>query len=201
MAERAEGVRIVADVICGIGELSQERPTRLARSLSAVSNVSPFVEAKSWPHEFILVAKHGRQISDSLREWNFPSTVPSIDCRYMERWLPMDASYNELKLRHAYLYLYRHYEADRPPKEVLAFHWEPMPDKQADGEGVYRERPHMHFGLAPPPLHRSHFVVTLTVDSERQASVEYLNELLDAVIKMVEVEVLDRIGDRPTGWL
>ena len=191
----------MADVTCEISELSQARPTHLAICLSAVSDVRPFVQKKTGPQELILVAKYGEQISDRVREWNFPSIVRSIECRYMERWLQSNTSQSEYKLRLVHFYLYQHYGPDELPKEVLAFHWEPIPDHRSDDEDGYRERPHLHVGLAPAPLPRSHFVVTLTVPSERQANVGYLNELLDAVFKMVGVEVLDRIRNRPNGWL
>ena len=188
------------DVICEVTELSRTRPTRLAESLSVVSSIAPHVEYRSWPHEFILVAKYGQQISESLREWKFPSSVPFIDCRYIERWLPVDASYRNLRLRNAYFHLDQHRGPDNPPKEVLAFHWEPILANGSAGEATNLDRPHLHFSLAPQPLHRSHFVVTLTVPSHGQASVDYLNELLEEVIRMVGVEVLSRISDRPKGW-
>ena len=82
-------------------------------------------------------------------------------------------------------------------KKIFAFHWEPSDVNGPNDSDEYNRRPHLHLASALGPLSRSHFVVTLTVSPDSQASVRYLNELLDEVIKMVGTEVLDRMPPRP----
>ena len=187
----------MADVTCDTRTLAQLRPTDIARCLAGVSTISPHIHPKSRALEFVLVATHGQPLTPTEREWSFPSTVDWIDCRYMERWIPVGATDETWRLRHAYFHLYQHFGPDDPPKEMFAFHWEPSDDSSPNGSSEYNRRPHLHLASALGPLSRSHFVVTLTVSPDSQASVGYLNELLDEVIKMAGTEVLDRISPRP----
>ena len=184
-------------VTCDIETLAQSRPMDIARCLSGVSTVSPFIHPKSRRLEFVLVAAHGQPLTATEREWSFPSTVDWIECRYMERWLPVGATDDEWRLRHAYFHLYQHLGPDDPPKEILAFHWEPIGDDGSSTGAEHIRRPHLHLASSFEPLTRSHLIVTLTVPPESQTSVGYLNELLDEVIRMVGSEVLDRMPAQP----
>ena len=187
----------MADVRCDIETLAQSRPVDIARCLSGVSTVFPHIHPKSRRLEFVLVAAHGQPLTATEREWSFPSTVDWIECRYMERWLPAGATDQVWKLRHAYFHLYQHLGPDDAPKEMFAFHWEPIGDDGSSAGPEHTRRPHLHLASSLEPLSRSHLVVTLTVPPDSQTSVEYLNELLDEVIRMVGVEVLDRMPPQP----
>ena len=187
----------MADVTCDIRTLAQSRPTDIARCLAGVSTVSPYIHPKSRGLEFVLVAAYGQQLTAQEREWSFPSKVDWIECRYMERWLQVGATDETWRLRHAYFYLYQHIGPDDPPQEMFAFHWEPSEGNGLNDSHEPNRRPHLHLHSVPGPLSRSHLVVTLTVSPASQASVGYLDELLDEVINMVGTEVLDRMPDRP----
>ena len=188
------------NLTCDIATLAQSRPSTLTDCLSRISTVSPYVSHKSGPFEFVLVARYGAQLTDVVREWSFPSTVESIRCRYIERWLPVDNAHQIWNLRHAYLHLDRHLGRNELPQEIFAFHWEPTRNRSLDEEGEYEQQPHAHFAFAPYPLLRSHFGVTLTVAPNEQANIAYLDRLLDEVINMVRIEVLNRILSSPNGW-
>ncbi len=58
----------------------------------------------------------------------------------------------------------------------------------------------MHMTFARQPLGRSHLGVTLTVPQNKQGNVVYLDKLLCEVIRLVRVEILDRIEANPAGW-
>ena len=180
--------------------LNRERPNFLAECLSDVSSVRPYVQHKSGPYVSQLVASFGAQSTRPLREWSFPSTVDSIDCRYIERWLPIDDANQKWRLRLAYFHLYLHTGPNQDPKEILAFHWEPFGDSDTSDERELLRRPHFHWVLTRPPLGRSHVVVTLTVAPDGQSSPDYLNLLLREVMNLVKVEVLIPIESNPEGW-
>lgn len=185
---------------CDISRLANSRPSILSECLSGISPVRPYVSPKSRQYEFLLVASYGGQLSDALREWNFPSTVDSIQCRYIERWLPAEATDQEWKLRHAYFHLYKHFDRNKSPEEIFAFHWEPEGVYRPNEGEEYERRPHLHFAFAPNPLFRSHFAITLTVAPDGQANVDYLDALLNEVVDMVRVEILNRILSNPRVW-
>ena len=187
------------EITCDVATLHQSRPFELAGKLSGVSPVRPHVEPKSRPYDFVLVARYGEQITTVERDWRFPSLVNSIQCRYMERWLPIDGQYSLLRLRHAYFHLDHHSGPDNPPEEIFAFHWEPLADVVEDGDGGYLGKPHLHITCAREPVGHAHFGTTLTVDADRQSDTDYLNELLEEVFKMVQIEVLERINRDNTG--
>ena len=140
----------------------------------------------------MLVAAYGQPVSPAEREWGFPSVVKGVECRYMERWLPVGSRDEQWTLRHSYLHLYRHTGVDIPPREIFAFHWEPDAN-QAGGTGENSQRPHVHVTSAPEPLPSAHLVVTLTVSPTEQSSVIYLNHLLQEVSQIVGNEVLRRM--------
>ena len=187
----------MADITCDVQTLHQLRPTALTKKLSAVSPVLPYVETKARPNEFVLVARYGEQITVAEREWRFPSLVSSIHCRYMERWLWVDATQRSLRLRHAYFHLDHHRGPEEVPREILAFHWEPLPTGPGDAHNNRLRRPHLHITCAREPLGHAHFGTTLTVPPESQSDPEYLDRLLEEVFAMVEIEVLDRINSDP----
>lgn len=187
----------MADITCDVQTLHQLRPTALTGKLSSVSPVSPYVETKVRPNEFVLVARYGEQITVVERDWRFPSLVSSIQCRYMERWLWVDATQSSLRLRHAYFHLDHLQGPEDAPREILAFHWEPLPMGPDDPDNSNLRRPHLHITCAREPLGHAHFGTTLTVPPESQTNPEYLDLLLEEVFAMVEVEVLDRINSDP----
>ena len=182
---------------CDIKTLAQSRPMDLGRCLSGISTISPYVHPKSRHSEFVLVAAYGQPLTATEREWSFPSTVDWIECRYMERWLPVGATDDVWKLRHAYFYLYQHLGPNVPPKEIFAFHWEPVGDDGSNAGAEHIRRPHLHVASSLESLTRSHLVVTLTVPPSSQTNVSYLNELLEEVMGMVGVEVLNRMPAHP----
>ena len=83
----------------------------------------------------------------------------------------------------------------RSRKEIVAFHWHSV----GDGSG-YSNLPHLHVKAAANPLPRSHFGVALTADPAQEGSVEYLDQLLEEAISMVEAEVLGRVGSTGLRW-
>ena len=186
----------MGDVTCDLQTLDHKRPNELAERLSGVSPVTPFVEHSSGQQSSQLVASYGYQKTRPARERSFPSTVDSIDCRYIERWIPTDKDGRERKLRNAYLHLYHHKGPEQEPDEILAFHWEPG----GANENQSLLRPHFHLTTSPQPLGHSHIFTTLTVSPKDQSSVQYLNGLLDEVIATVKVEFLDRISGNGYGW-
>ena len=186
----------MGEVICDLRTLDQTRPYELAEFLSKISLVRPFVEHHSAQQSSVLVASYGNQKARPARERSFPSTVDTIDCRYIERWIPIDKEGSKRKLRNAYLHLYHHIGPEQDPNELLAFHWEPG----GENEDEFLLRPHFHMTRSPQPLSHSHLFATLTVSPHNQASVQYLNALLDEVIRTVRVEVLDRITAYRDGW-
>ena len=190
----------VIEITCDNRTLHQLRPNELASRLSGVSTVRPFVQPTPRPYEFVLAARHGPRPSGPERDWRFPSSVRSIHCRYIEIWLPVDALDRSFRLRHAYFHLDHHQGPDTPPKEILAFHWEPLAEMEVEGASEYPCRPHLHITSAPEPLGHAHFGATLTVNDDNQSNSTYLNELLDEVFKMIQVEVLDRINADPNGF-
>ena len=164
----------------------------MAEVSDAHVNVSPI----SRTSEVVLAVSHGRQTETDERKWNFPSKVESVVCRYLERWLPLDATAQRFTLRNVYFYLFAQVEREADPRELLAFHWEPT-RPLADGQDPDLRRPHLHLTVAPRPLPKSHFCVTLTVASRDQSSVDYLDTLVGEALRMVKVEVLDRVLDEP----
>ena len=188
------------DVICEMEHLNQSRPATLAGFLAGVSSVTPFVQHKSYPYVSELIASYGKPLTPSVREWSFPSVVDSIECRYIERWLPTDNSDRQLRLRHSYLHLYHHEGPHEEPREILAFHWEPIGDSSDSDSSEGIRRPHIHMTVARQPLGRSHLGVALTVPPNKQSNVDFLDKLLCEVIQLVRVEVLDRIEANPAGW-
>ena len=189
----------MTEITCDIGTLHGARPTDLVSRLSWVSPIRPYVEPKARPNELILVARYGNQITTAERDWQFPSLVSSIRCRYMERWLPIDQKYDPLRLRNAYFHLDHHEGPDNAPQEIFAFHWEPIAEINPDDVDAYVRRPHLHIRSAREPLGHSHLVATLTVSDDDQSNVAYLDELLNEVFRLVEVEVLGRINSAQDG--
>ena len=114
------------DVTCDIRTLTQSRPSDLAKCLSGVSRLWPYIHPRTLQYEYQFVASsHGGRSNAPVREWDFPSTVETIQCRYMERWLPTEASDEIWTLRNTYLHLFWHMRLEEKPREIFAFHWKP----------------------------------------------------------------------------
>ena len=189
----------MAEVICNTEVLAKNRRESITSLLAQVSDVPPLVIPKVKGSEFVLVASYGKQPTANEREWSFPSTVGSIECRYIELWTPADITGKSWMLRHVYFHLIWYCGRERDPKEMFAFHWEPSRLIE-DAQGEHLQRPHVHLSIAPQPLARSHFVVTLTVAAEEQSNVEYLDHLLDEAMRLVKTEVLDRFDTKSLAW-
>ena len=175
-------------VVCGIEMLSRGRPASIRQRLSAVSSNFLHVEPRSLASRFELTVGHDANGPLNRGDWTFDSIVESVVCHYRELWVPRGATENEYFLAHAYFHLLEPRGLDNAPVEIMAFHWHPRDDsdvKQLDGG----RRPHYHFSVAPGSTPDAHLVSTLAVPVEDQASVEYLDYLLDDVVDVFRKEI------------
>ena len=168
------------------------RPKSIAHSLAHISGAQLHVSPVQRSGSFALVAEHGPRITNNVGDWTFPSTVDSIRCHYSELWLPVDLRDNEWELGRIYFHLLGQCDKYEVPREIVAFHWEPLVPVSDHNHG-YSRRPHLHVSLAPNPFDRSHLVVTLTIPSPEQASITYLDKLIDEAVTLLKAEVLERI--------
>ena len=139
-----------------------------------------------------LTASHGVQTSANRRDWTFPSTSDSVSCQYRELWIPVGRGGQSFRFENVQFHLLQHVNSDEPPVEIVAFHWYLRRLREGDHEG-YGHRPHLHLRMDSAPLRESHFGVTLGVPLEGQASVDYLDSLLDDAANMFANEVLNRL--------
>jgi len=184
------------DVVCGEQNLASVRPNQITQRLRKVSDSYLYIEHGRRSYEFSLVARSGVKITTAEQMWSFPSSVDPIICQYSERWIPTSPSAQEFKLKTIYFQLLEHKGREENPREIIAFHWEPLAEAE-DESDQYKSRPHLHVKLATGPLPRSHLDATLTVGTDQQGSVEYLDQLLDEAIDMIAIEVLERIRSTP----
>ena len=184
------------DVVCGERNLARVRPNQITQRLRKVSDSYLFIEPKQLPYEFSLVARSGAKITSDEQRSRFPSSVDTIVCEYMESWIPAAPNAQEFKLKTIYFQLLEHRGREENPRDIIAFHWEPLADAEDEAD-LYKSRPHLHVKLATGPLPRSHLDATLSVGTDQQGSVEYLDQLLDEAIAMIAIEVLERIRSTP----
>ena len=176
-------------VVCGVDVLSQDRPESIRRRLGAVSSNYLHVEHRSLASRFEITVGHDATGPANRRDWTFDSTVDSVVCNYRELWSPQGASEKDYFLAQAYFHLLRSQGLDQAPVEIIAFHWHPANSTDVE-QHDYTRRPHFHFSLSPRPIPDSHLVSTLAMPVEDQASVEYLDCLLDDVVEVFRREVL-----------
>ena len=186
----------MTDVLCEVGSLRTKRAQGITHRLGRVADVVPHVTPRSLSDSFALIAKYGEQISSSDRDWTFPSAVHSIVCQYRELWRPVGSTGQEFKLENVQFQLLQHRGADKSLDEIAAFHWHPLLLVE-NREQRYNNRPHLHLTRAPEPLAKSHLAVALTVATEHDTTVEYLDQLLDEAIEMVAIEILERLRLKP----
>ena len=90
-------------------------------------------------------------------------------------------------------HLLQHVDQGEPPVEIVAFHWH-LKDTRNAGHNDYSHRPHLHVKTDLVQLRKAHLGVTLGVRHEEQASVDYLDSLLDDATEMFANEVLARLS-------
>ena len=90
-------------------------------------------------------------------------------------------------------HLLQHQNEGESPVEIVAFHWHLKRANSADSDN-YMHRPHLHLRTEEEPLRASHFSVTLGVPLVGEASMDYLDSLLDDAASMFAVEVLARLS-------
>ena len=179
-------------VVCGVDVLSRDRPKSIRQRLSAVSSSHLHVDHRVLATRFEIAVAHDANGPRNRRDWTFASTVDSVLCNYRELWMPQGASERDYFLAHAYFHLLQSRGLDLAPVEIMAFHWHPRNATDVE-QHDYARRPHFHFSLSPPPIPDSHLVSTLAMPVEGQASVEYLDRLLDEVVCSVSrPKFLDR---------
>ncbi len=180
-------------IVCEVEDLSRGRLGEIRERLKLVSGDYLHIEPRSLQTLFEITATHGDPHLTSRRDWTFPSTVDSIVCQYRELWTPIGPTEQTYRLANIQFQLLQHRGPDESPIEIVAFHWHPATSVE-NGERHYNHRPHLHLSVAPDPLPKSHLGVTLAVAIDHQATVEYLDRLLDEAIGMVAVEVLDLLA-------
>ena len=179
------------NVVCDAQSLRRDRQREITKRLQLVSDAHLYAEPKSTLDEFVLAVRSGEPLTSDVRRWSFPSSVDSVVCQYGEHWRPTRRDAQEFRLQSVYFHLLQHRGRDEEPKEIVAFHWHAV----GDGSG-YSNLPHLHVKAATDPLPRAHFGVALTAGPAEQDSVEFLDQLLDEAISMVEAEVLKRVESR-----
>lgn len=188
------------DVICEMAYLTKWRPQEIRERLRKVSGGRVNVPFRELVDRFEIKAGDGEPPRRNWRNYIFQSTVESVICQYGEFWEQVGANAQEYRFQSVYFQLLQHRERlGEDPREIVAFHWH-LSGIEGHGTGRYGDRPHVHLTSAPEPLPRSHLGVTLTVDADHQATVPYLNQLLDDAVGMVEVEVLGRLVAAPLAW-
>jgi hypothetical protein len=191
----------VLDVICEVAYLTRDRPQEIRERLKKVSGGYVNVPYRPLADRFEIKAGDGEPPRGNWRGYMFHSTIESVVCQYGEFWEPVGANAQEFRFQSVYFQLLQHRERlGEDPREIVAFHWH-LSGIEGHGTGRYGDRPHVHLTSAPEPLPRSHLGVTLTVGADHQATIPYLNQLLDDAIGMVEAEVLGRLGTTPLAWL
>ena len=180
-------------IVCDVGDLTRDHLDRARRRLQCVSNEPLQISPRPDGGRLDLTASHGVQTSPVRREWTFPSTLDSISCQYRELWVQVDRSGRTFQFENVQFHLLLHLDKDEPPVEIVAFHWH-LRDPGEVCEDRYGHRPHLHVRAGIEPLRRSHFGVTLGVLPEKQASVDYLDSLLDDAASMLATEVLGRLS-------
>ena len=176
-------------VVCGVDALSKGRPQSIRRRLSAVSLNSLHVEPRSLANRFEITVGHDANGPLNRRDWTFDSIVDPVVCHYRELWVPQGASETDYFLAQAYFHLLESRGLDNAPVEIIAFHWHPRDASDAE-QLDHARRPHFHFSGSPRTISNAHLVSTLAVPVEDQASVEYLDCLLDDVVGVFRSEVL-----------
>ena len=175
---------------CEAEEFWAGRQVGIKERLSRVSDRSLDIEIRPRQDICEITASYGGAPSSSTRDWTFPSIVDSVVCHYRELWIPIELTQERFRLEHILFHLLQDRGPDESPKEIVAFHWHPTTSVEGR-EHSQSHRPHLHLTAAPDPLPRSHLGVTLTVAMDDQATVEYLDSLLDEAIRMIAAEVLN----------
>lgn len=180
-------------IVSDISDLTHEHLDRARRRLQCVSNEPLQISPKPGGGRLDLTASHGVQTSAIRREWMFPSTSNSISCQYRELWVQVGRGGQSFRFENVQFHLLQHIDEDEPPVEIVAFHWH-LRGASNGCPGGYVHRPHLHLRADEVPLRASHFGVTLGVLPEDQASVDYLDSLLDDAAIMFASEVLSRLS-------
>ena len=183
-------------IVCGVGDLSRSRPNGIRQRLTLVSYETLHIETRSLSTIFEITATHGAPSSVVRRDWTFPSIIDRVVCQYRELWKPNEKTGQSFRLENVQFQLLKYLGPDEPLQEIVAFHWHPT-GSDVNGKHHYNRCPHLHFSLAPEPLPKSHFGVTLAVTTSQQATVGYLDNLLDAAVGMLRVEVLELLQSAP----
>ena len=180
-------------IVSNVRDLTHNHLDRARRRLRCVSNEPLRISRSSGGGVLALTASHGVQTSAIRREWTFPSTLDSISCQYRELWVQVGRGGRSFQFQNVQFHLLQHVSKNQPPEELVAFHWHLRDTSEASKCG-YGHRPHLHLRADSVRLRESHFGVTLGVLPEKQASVDYLNCLLDDAASMLASEVLSRLS-------
>ena len=181
-------------IVSDVGDLTHNHLDRARRRLRCVSNEPLQILRRTGGGILDLTASHGVQTSPIRRDWTFPSTLDSISCQYRELWVQIGRGGQSFQFENVQFHLLQHIGDDEPPIEIVAFHWHLRDANKTSRYDGYGHRPHLHLRSDVVPLRASHFGVTLGVPPENQASVDYLDSLLDDAARMLGSEVLSRLS-------
>ena len=180
----------MTDLVCEVASLMKDRPPGIRGRLQQISEDYVHVEPRQFSDVIDIAARTPGSPSLAARnDWTFHSNVNAIMCHYREIWQCIDTTGDKYRLQNLHFHLLKHSGPDDPTKELLAFHWH-RATTTTNAAGHYNHRPHLHFSVAPGPLPKAHLVVTLGVATSDQATVQYLDTLLDEAVRMVAMEVL-----------
>ena len=89
----------MTEVFCDPRSFGAPSRSRIIARMAEVSDANLNVSPISRAAEVVLAVSYGKQTVSDERMWSFPSTVDSVVCRYLERWLPVDATAQQFTLR------------------------------------------------------------------------------------------------------
>ncbi len=181
-------------IVSDVETLTQVRPGAIRERLRPLSGLTLGVDPKTRYRTLAIGVKHGIPSSHNVREWTFPSVAEDIRCHYSEQWLPLDRAEGMWEFERVHFHLLREPAYDQGRGEIVLFHWQPHAGDETD-DIEYPRRPHLHVNAEDVPLRKAHLAVDLAPTAREVSSIEYLDDLLDEVAKMLKEEVVERLGN------
>jgi hypothetical protein len=185
----------VTRIIESISSLQQSRSSELLEIFSTIAYQKKRINVNntSVGRNIIYGIADGRENGRDFSAWRFKTISESIVANYSEVWVNFQK--DRYFLERSYFHLYSISEDTFSESEYILLHSDASEPNDTP-HCLYKQGPHLHFEVAPPPIPRAHIALYNGRLDQILKNKANFDSALEQTIKMLDSQILKALAPR-----